>query len=50
MSRQLPSEADRPWFRESHKKWQQRSYELGKQTINMLVAKGVIVTSVSGGF
>lgn len=44
MTQQLPSKADRPWLKESHKKRQKRSLELGKQAINMLVAKGVAVT------
>lgn len=44
MTLQSPSEADRPWLKESHKKRQQRSLELGKQAIQMLIAKGATVT------
>jgi hypothetical protein len=44
MTRQSPTETDRPWLKESDMKRQQRSLELGKKAINMLVAMGVSVT------
>lgn len=44
MTRQSPSEANRPWLKESDMKRQQRSLELGKQAIDMLVAQGAVVT------
>lgn len=35
---------DRPWLKESHQKRSNRSVQLGKQTIDLLVKKGIPVT------
>lgn len=44
MSHTFNSTNDRPWLKESHQKRSNRSVELGKQAIDLLIKKGEPVT------
>lgn len=44
MNQTFNSTNDRAWLKESHKKRSNRSIELGKQTIDRLIKKGIPVT------
>ncbi|HLU22433.1 MAG TPA: hypothetical protein VKZ77_08105 [Bacillaceae bacterium] len=47
MSHTFNSTNDRPWLKESHQKRSNRSVEIGKQAIDLLVKKGEPVTYTS---
>ncbi|QED46775.1 hypothetical protein [Cytobacillus dafuensis] len=44
MSRTFNSTEDRPWLKESHKKRINRSVDIGKKAIDLLIKKGELIT------